>query len=202
MMVKAVGLVMLLAAAWALSQAPATPVAVAAGTEFKIELQTKLDSKKAKAGDQVAAKVSENVKDHGVILIAKNSLLTGRVTEAAPSAGGQPAKLGVRFELATPKTGAPVPLRAAIVKVIPDAFNGSSMVSRPAEMGGSGTATQFDAGNPAYANMDRASNGTPIQYAVMETYNGAGVDLGGEITSVGGNFNLDEGAHLEVRVLH
>lgn len=207
-MMKPVVAIVLLAAAIGWAQTPAAAPAITPGIAFKVELQAKLDTKKAKVGDKVVAKVNDNVKDHGVTLIAKNTMLTGMVTEAVPAQGNQPAKLGVLFDVATPKSGAAIHLRAAIVKVIPDTFgDNASMISRPAEMSGGNnpgqsSTNQFDPGNPAYANMDRASNGTPIQYAVMETFDGNGVDMGGEISSVSGNFTLDDGTHVQVRVLH
>lgn len=195
-------LLLAVSAVW--GQAPAASATIAPGTTIRIQLQKKVDTKKAKVGDKIIAKVNDNIKDHGATLLPKNSLLVGEVTLVAPATKQTPAKLGVLFDQATTQKGQVLlHLRAAIVRVMQDDYsNGAGMLSTPAEMGGSGTAMVMDPGNPAYANLDRASNGIPIQYSVMETANGSGADLGGVIYSVGGDFSFDQGAHLQVRVLH
>ncbi|MGH9394107.1 MAG: hypothetical protein ACRD1E_08050 [Terriglobales bacterium] len=193
---------MLLGASLGLAQAAAP--ALPPGTQFKVELQKKLDSKKSKVGDKVIAKLEQDVKVDGKTILPKNSLLEGEVTIVGPAEGNGPGKLGVLFNEAADKKGqALFPLRAAIIKVVNDAYNNATAAfSRPAEMGGSGSALPMDAGNSAYAKLDRSSNGIPIEYSLMETFNGDGKDLGGVVFSVGSNFNLDDGTYLEIQVLH
>lgn len=180
--------------------------ALPVGTTFKIELQTKLDSKKAKVGDKVQAKCSDNVKVHGANVLPKNSVLTGIVTQATPAEGSQPAQLGILFNTATPKGGAAIAFRAAIVKVYADDNNSNNqlgMLTQPAEMtGGTGTnAAVMNGGQMSYLGLDRSSNGIPIQYSIQETASGQQSDLGGVVSSVRDNFTLDDGAHLQLRVL-
>lgn len=182
--------------AWARPQAPAIPP----GTKLKVEFQMKLDTKKAQVGEKVTAKLNDDLKLHGSLIAAKNSQLLGVVTEVDPSQGSQPAKLGILFNQLVPKTGTPIAVRAAVVRVYPSSSVGALEI--PPEMGGSGTAMTFNPGNPAYARMDRASNGIPVQFAIMETATGTGADLGGVIQSVGENFTLDNGAHVQVQFLH
>lgn len=189
-------LLVLASVAWARPQAPAVPP----GTKLKVELQVKLDTKKAAVGDKVSAKLNEDLKLHGALIAAKNSQILGVVTQVDPSAGGQPAKLGILFNQLVPKQGTPLAIRAAVVRV----FDSSSVraLEIPPELGGSGSAMTFNPGNPAYARMDRASNGIPVQFAIMETATGTGPDLGGVIQSVGENIVLDDGAHIQVQFLH
>ncbi|HVA64683.1 MAG TPA: hypothetical protein VNF74_13235 [Terriglobales bacterium] len=186
------------------SQAPATDAMLKPGTTIRIELQKKLDTTKSKVGDKLVAKVLQDIKDHKTMLLPKNSLLLGQVTLVIPAEGKQHAQLGVLFDQATTKKGAVLlHLRAAIVKVKSDSTNWNEKMTMPAEMGGSGIPKAMSPTNDAaYPNLDRSSNGTPIEYAVMETANGTGADLGGVMNSMGGNFDLDDGTHLQVRVLH
>ncbi|HUX66995.1 MAG TPA: hypothetical protein VMV31_05875 [Terriglobales bacterium] len=186
------------------AQAPAG-AALKPGTIIKIELQKKLDTKKAKVGDAVVAKVMQPIKDHQTVLVPKDSLLVGQVTLATPAKGKTHAQLGVLFDEATTKQGTVLlHLRGAIVKVRQDSTNWNEKMSIPPEMGGSGIPMAMSPTNDdaAYPNLDKSSDGAPIEYAVMETADGTGADLGGVISSVGGNFDLDGGTHLQVRVLH
>jgi len=202
-LVRVLSALLMLGAALAYSQTAAPTLSP--GTQFKVELQKKIDSKKSKVGDKVVAKVEQDVKGpDGKTVLPKNSLLQGEVTSVDPADGSGPAKLGVLFSQATDKKGAPLlQLRAAVIKVVNDGYsNSAGAFSRPPEMGGSGMTIPMDAGNPAYAKMDRSSNGIPIEYSLMEAFNGQGTDLGGVISSVGSNFNLDDGTYLEIQVLH
>ncbi|MGH9417597.1 MAG: hypothetical protein ACRD01_13325 [Terriglobales bacterium] len=201
MRLTAVSVALIAFSAGALAQSAAP--AAKPGTEVRVELETKLDSHKSKVGQQVKAKLNQDLKSSGQVILAKNSMLLGVVTMVTASDSGGPAKLGVLFNQGVPKQGAAIALRAAIIHVIPDENSDSNAgVSLPTEMGGGSVARTMDAGNPAYAHMDRSTNGMPIQYSLMETYNGSGTDLGGVIQSVGNNFTLDDGTHIEVRILH
>jgi len=196
-------LIVAVTAVWA--QAPAAGARLEPGTTVRIKLQKNLDTKKSEVGDKVVAKVLQDIKDHKTMLLPKNSLLVGQVTLVIPAQGSQHAQLGVLFDQATTKQGAVLlHLRAAIVKVKSDSANWNEKMTMPPEMGGSGIPRAMSPTNDdaAYPNLDRASNGIPIEYAVMETANGSGADLGGVMSSMGGNFDLVAGTHLQVRVLH
>lgn len=201
MRLTTVSVVLLAFAGAALAQSAAP--ALKPGTEIRVELETKLDSNKSTVGQQVKAKLNQDIKESGQVVLAKNSTLLGVVTLVTPSDHGQPAKLGILFNQGVPKKGPAIALRAAIVQVMADEnSNADSGVTVPPEMGGSGMAQTMSAGNPAYVHMDRSTNGIPIEYSLMETYNGNGTDLGGVIQSVGNNFSLDDGTHVKVRILH
>ena len=181
-----------------MAQAPPAP---APGTSFNVELQHKLDSKKAKPGDPVVATLKQDVKAGGRVVIPKNSLLVGTVTTVSASENHSPGKIGVLFDRATDKKGAVLAhLRAAIVQVAVASGDEYGMLTRPAEMGGTGAPPPMAGGNGGGANRD--TNGVPLQIAVMETFNGAGADLGGILSAASSNFSLDDGTVLKVRVLH
>ncbi|MGH9520613.1 MAG: hypothetical protein ACRD2D_13230 [Terriglobales bacterium] len=179
--------------AWARPQAPAIPP----GTKIKLVLLTKLDTGKVQTGDKITARLDQDLKIHGQLVAAKNSEMLGLVTEVDPAQGSQPAKLGILFNQLVPKQGSPITVRAAIAKVSGNSAPGSIMMS-PELCGSNMTFNN----NPAYAHMDHSSDGIPIQYALMETYNGSGTDLGGIIQSVGRNFVLDKDVRVEVQFLH
>lgn len=172
-------------------------------TKIKVQLKTKLDTKKSKVGDKVEAQIKEEIKNGDTVVLPKNSLLEGTVTEVDESNHGSSGKIGVLFTQATDKKGAVLlHLRGAIMHVMVDESLNASQVSIPTEMGGSGipmtgVSMQSNAGN----GWDHSSDGKPISYALMNTFNGTGTDLGGIIQSPKDNFHLDGGTQVEVQVL-
>ena len=69
------------------------------GTKISTELMSNVDARNAKVGDQVKARVTRNVKEHGQTVIHKGDTLVGHVTSvqsgAASSAG---SNLGIQFD--------------------------------------------------------------------------------------------------------
>jgi len=59
------------------------------GTNISTELETTLDAGKAKPGDEVVAKVTKDVKEHGKIVIRKGDRLLGHVTSAGAGSNGK-----------------------------------------------------------------------------------------------------------------
>src|SRR5260370_2344367 len=55
---------------------------LSSGTTMQTELTKSLDARKAKAGDQVTAMVTQDVKSDGKVVVRKGSKLIGHVTEA------------------------------------------------------------------------------------------------------------------------
>ena len=69
------------------------------GTQISGQLQSALDVKKAKVGDQVILKTTQNIKQNGQIVVKKGSNIFGRVTEVQQQAKGQAiSRLGVLFD--------------------------------------------------------------------------------------------------------
>jgi hypothetical protein len=98
-----------------------TPRVLPPGTTINVELDTNLASKTAKIGDPVRAKVEQQIKLHGAVLLAKNSYLLGAVTEDSLAKPGKMASFGVLFTWALANNGAVLMshLRAAIVRIYP-----------------------------------------------------------------------------------
>ena len=105
-------------AAGALAQSPApsettnSQASLASGTAVNAELDTSIDSKKAKSGEAVMAHTTETMKatDNREIM-PKGTKLIGHVTQAASrSSGGTQTMVEIQFDKAKLKDGQEVPL--------------------------------------------------------------------------------------------
>jgi hypothetical protein len=94
--------------------------ALSSGTSLQAELTKSLDAKKAKPGDEVSAKLTQDVKENGKVVLHKGSKLVGHVTEAqAKSKENAESKLGVVFDKAVLKGGEEVAFNGVIQAVAP-----------------------------------------------------------------------------------
>lgn len=74
------------------------PVDVKNGTKFSAVLTSTLDARTAKPGDEVTARVTENVKQRGKVVIRKGAELIGHVTAANAAAAKQGSSIAVNFD--------------------------------------------------------------------------------------------------------
>jgi hypothetical protein len=87
---------------------------------LQAELTKSLDAKKAKPGDEVSAKLTQDVKENGKVVLHKGSKLMGHVTEAqAKSKENAESKLGLVFDKAVLKGGEEVAFNGVIQAVAP-----------------------------------------------------------------------------------
>src|SRR3984893_18445485 len=92
-----------------------TNASLGSGAAINAELSARIDSKKAKPGDPVAAHTTEPAKSNGKTVIPKGSKLVGHVTQASARAkGDSESALGIVFDKAILKNGQEVPLNVAI----------------------------------------------------------------------------------------
>ncbi len=186
-----------------LAQATEESVSLASGTALHAELDTPVDSKKAKAGDAVTAHVTEAVKVNGQTVVPKNTKLVGHVTQASARAKGDAGStLAIAFDKAVIKKGQEVSLRAVIVAMaVPPRFPIDASPDTAHINDGPGAA----AGSPM-----RAARPSPDQNAAavgsaensgekpagLASHVGAGLDSAGRLSSDSrGVFGL-EGLHL------
>ena len=88
---------------------------LAAGIAFNATLTTSVDSRKAKPGDEVTARTTENVRADGKTVLPKKTKLIGHVTQASARGKGDAASaLGIAFDRAILKDGKEVPLNLTI----------------------------------------------------------------------------------------
>jgi hypothetical protein len=110
-----------------------TGASLAGGTRISAELNSSLDSKKAKPGDAVTAHTTEAVKsaDDRTIL-PKGTKLVGHITQAsARSKGDSESALGIGFDKAILKGGEEVPLNATIQALAAPASNAPGLMPGP-----------------------------------------------------------------------
>lgn len=95
---------------------------LSSGTSLQAELSKSVDAKKAKAGDQVEAKLTQDVKADGKVVLHKGSKLMGHVTEAqARNKESAESKLGIVFDKAVLKGGQEVAFNGVIQAIAPPA---------------------------------------------------------------------------------
>jgi hypothetical protein len=80
--------------------------ALSSGTTLQAELTKLVDSKKAKPGDEVTAKLTQDVRSSNQVVLHKGTKLVGHVTEAqAKGKENGESKLGIAFDKAVLKGG-------------------------------------------------------------------------------------------------
>ena len=75
------------------------PLDIRSGTKIAAQLESAVDAKTAKPGDQVVARVTKNVKQHGKVVVHKGDRLIGHFTSVQPGASAKAgSSLGVAFD--------------------------------------------------------------------------------------------------------
>ncbi|HET9284143.1 MAG TPA: hypothetical protein VFR24_19500 [Candidatus Angelobacter sp.] len=113
--------------------------ALSSGTTMQAELTKSLDAKKAKPGDQVTAKLTQDVKENGKVVLHKGTKLRGHVTEAqAKSKENAESKLGVVFDKAELKGGQEVAFNGVIQALAPPVAGSLSLAGDESSNAGAG----------------------------------------------------------------
>jgi hypothetical protein len=111
--------------------APAQP-AIPKGPAVNAELNSSVDSKKAKVGDKVEARTTEPLKNGNDVVVPKGTKLIGHVVEAsARSKGDQQSILAIQFDKAVPKKEQEIPMTMMIIAVAPPAANAYGTAGGP-----------------------------------------------------------------------
>jgi len=88
------------------------------GGALNVELNTSIDSKKAKVGDKIEAHTTEALKNGSETVLPRGTKLIGHVTAAtARSKGDGDSSLAIQFDKALPKNETEMPLNVAILAV-------------------------------------------------------------------------------------
>jgi hypothetical protein len=94
------------------------PAQVPAGTQFAAELSKSIDAHKAKVGDPVVARTTQDMLANGKVVIPHDSKITGHVTEVQGRPKGQKGEanstVGIAFDQLMIKGGEDMPLHANI----------------------------------------------------------------------------------------
>jgi hypothetical protein len=169
------------------SENTGTEGTLAPGMTINAELNSTLDSKKAKPGDPVTAKATEAVKSSdGRTILPKGAKLVGKVTESKSRAkGDSDSVLGIQFDKAMLKDGQAVGLsNVAIQAIAPPASSASSFSSGPPMSGGASGAP--GAGAPSNPSMSGSQGPRTSPSTGSQTpYPNSGSEMGGGNASAG-----------------
>jgi len=105
----------------AAAKEPASPVTrIAPGSVIPVSLTKTIDAKKAKTGDAVEAKVTQDMKDtNGEVIVAKDTKMIGRVTEEqARNKEQKESQIGIEFDRAVMKNGTEMQMPMSIQAII------------------------------------------------------------------------------------
>ena len=140
------------------AQTEPSAVTLPSGTAVNAELNSSVDSKKAKVGDKVEAHTTEEIKYAGKIIVPKGAKLEGHVTEAtARSKGDSGSTLAIQFDKAIAKKGEEISLNVAILAIaapLPDFSGGAPGGSDSRSGGGAATANGIADGHQSHADGD------------------------------------------------
>jgi hypothetical protein len=100
---------------------------LAAGTTIPATLSKPVDARKAKPGDEITAKTTQDVRSSSGVVIPRGSKLVGHVTDAkARAKGDSESALGVAFDRAVLRNGQEVPFQASIQALAAGTANASA----------------------------------------------------------------------------
>jgi hypothetical protein len=211
------------------STSPAVPPNsphIAPGSVIPVELTKSIDAKKAKAGDEIVARVTQDLRnDTGTVIVAKDTKVVGHVTSVqARNKEQKESELTIAFDRAILKNGGPMQLPMSIQAIIASPNRNADNASPGAPPGGSSPATASRQGqmegpvpatsippSAASAPTDAAA-GTQAQPRItLNTQGVVGVanlklaaapdaTQGSVLSSEKNNVRLDEGTFLLLRV--
>jgi hypothetical protein len=147
----------------AASAPAARPTRLASGSVLPVRLTKTIDAKKAKSGDEVDARVTEDMKTaSGQLLVPKDTMVVGHITEAQPrSKQQQESQLGIAFDHAVIKNGGdlaePMSIQAVVGTPALNPDNGNN---------GGGSPPNALPSGPSSGPSDRSSGmgpGTPSE---------------------------------------
>jgi len=131
----------------ATSSQPANGKKIAPGTVIPVQLTKTVDAKKAKTGDEVVAKVTQDMKtSSGEVLVPKDTKVLGHVTEAqARSKEQKESQLAIAFDRTVMKDGQAMQLPMSIQAIVgqqnnPAANAGNDQAAAPGPAANSQTA--------------------------------------------------------------
>jgi hypothetical protein len=131
----------------------AGPTRIAPGSVIPVELTKTIDAKKAKTGDEVVAKVTQDMKaSSGEVIVAKDTKMVGHVTQAqAHTKEQKESEVGIAFDHAVTKSGEmkmPMSIQAIIAPQQNNPSGDSGGESTPATGGGTATSSMGNRTSP------------------------------------------------------
>jgi len=172
---------------------------IAPGSVIPAQLTKSIDAKKAKTGDVVEAKVTQDLKaQNGQLVLAKDTKLLGRITEAQPRTKTQKqSQVGIVFEKAVPpKDVSGIALSMSIQAIVVPSDSAANDTS--AGYGNAGQPVPSASGGMPASTGGRQSSASPAPTQQSGTAGdinsahdrGAQPPITGETRGVVGNANL------------
>jgi len=137
---------------------------LAGGTVLNATLNSSVDSKKAKPGEQITAHTTEAVKStDGRMILPKGTKLIGHVTQASARGNGQEqAMLAIQFDKAVLKDKQEMPLNVTIQAIAAPPQQAPSSAYGGSSAGGAGAPGTSPSNNPSMSGSRGARpDGTP-----------------------------------------
>ena len=162
-------------------QAVSTPASanskIAPGSILPVQLTKSIDVKKIKTGDQIEAKVTQDMKaGNGEVIVPKDTKVVGRVTEAqARNKEQKESQIAIAFDRAVMKNGGDVNLPMSIQAIISQSYLSASNSPGGENTGqssaSSGTASGMPPsnGNARAGGMAASQSSTPTPNAESAT---------------------------------
>jgi hypothetical protein len=135
---------------------------LAPGSAISVELNSGIDSKKAKAGDTVTAHTSQALRSgDGRLILPRGTKVEGHITQAsARNKGGNESVLGIQFDKAVAKDGGEIPLDVIIQALAaPVSFAAPSDLGTPQNVGTTQTSPMRNAPPPTAPSAQPPSVG-------------------------------------------
>ena len=128
------------------------PARIAPGSVIPVSLTKTIDAKKTKAGDEVVATVTQDMKTNtGEVVVAKDTKVVGHVTEAqARNKEQKESQVGIAFDRAVMKNGSEMQMPMSIQAIIGPQNNQNSAG------GGNGNGSEPRAGTGTNPSPGRA----------------------------------------------
>lgn len=167
---------------------------LSSGTTLQAELTKSLDAKKAKQGDEVTAKLTQDVKGSGQVVLHKGTKLVGHVTEAqAKTKDNGESKLGIAFDKAVLKGGQEMAF-TGVIQALAAPVQGS--LSAAADDGGnlgagmgSGTGSSMGGGRSGGGIAPIGGGGNPVNSTLGSATNTVNNTAGSVTNSATGAVN-------------
>lgn len=149
------------------------------GALLRAELDKTADANKAKAGDPIVLKLTDDLRWNGSVLAPKNSKIFGHITEATQRRADLPSVLGIAFDKLILKDGSEVAFKAIIQAIgIPGSSGGdwvSSGATAPGDVPGQVGGPTGTLGQPSGYYGGRMGGATSMGAAVNLSPNARGI---------------------------
>ncbi|HKD82039.1 MAG TPA: hypothetical protein VKH81_20270 [Candidatus Angelobacter sp.] len=167
------------------------------GITLQAELSKGLDAKKAKSGDPVEAKLTQDVKANGKVLLRRGAKLIGHVTDSQAKTKEAESRLGFVFDKALPKGGEEIAFNGVVEAVAAPLEGGSEVAGDPGSlssapaMGGAPFGAGHSMGGPSASSAPAVGSAVTPVGAAGPARN-TGVAANGALTPASrGAFGID-----------